>query len=56
MTTNQYIIIGAAIALFVGFRLIKRLSQISGKKAKELVSEGAALVDVRTSENSRADT
>lgn len=49
MTTNQYILIGAVIALFVGFRLMKMLSQISVSKAKELLSAGAVLVDVRTS-------
>ena len=48
MTTNQYILIGSAIALFVGFRVLKMLSQISAKKARELVANGAVLVDVRT--------
>ncbi len=49
MTNNQYIIIGAAIALFLGLRLFKMLRQVSVKKAKELMANGAVLVDVRTS-------
>ena len=46
---NNYIIIGAVIVLFFGFRLAKSLTQISTKKAKELIANGAVLVDVRTS-------
>lgn len=49
MTNNQYIIIGAVIALFVGIRLFRMIKQVSVKKAKELMAGGAVLVDVRTS-------
>ena len=45
---NNYIIIGAVVVLFVGLKVIKMLGQISAKKAKELIANGAVLVDVRT--------
>ncbi len=49
MENNQFLIIGIVIAVFVGFRVLKMLRQISVKKAKELIANGAVLVDVRTS-------
>ena len=49
MTDNQLYLIGAAVLLIVLFQVVKRLQQVSVNKAKELVSNGAVLVDVRTS-------
>lgn len=49
MSNDQLIILGLVIAGFVAIRVVKAIRQISVPKAKELISTGAVLVDVRTS-------
>lgn len=48
MDNNQYLFIGVIVIAFLAFNLLRRLQQISVGKAKQLLSEGAVLVDVRT--------
>lgn len=48
MTKQDMIQWGVFGAIFFGLMAFKRLGQISGDKAKELVKQGAKLVDVRS--------
>lgn len=45
---NDYFPLLALAGVFVAITLLKRLGQISGQKARELVSAGGKLVDVRS--------
>lgn len=48
MEQSTLILIGVFAAVVIGFSVIKRLGQVGLAEAKQLVSSGAKLVDVRT--------
>ncbi len=48
MNTNDLLQYAVPVLLIVGFLVFKRLGQISSAQARELVKQGAALVDVRS--------
>jgi len=45
---STWIVVGAFAAVVSAFQIFRRMGQISGEKARELVKSGAKLVDVRT--------
>jgi rhodanese-related sulfurtransferase len=48
MNTNDLLQYAVPVLLIVGFLVFKRLGEVSSAKARELVKQGAALVDVRS--------
>jgi phage shock protein E len=45
---STWITLGAFAAIVIAFQVFRRMGQISGLKARELVQSGAKLVDVRS--------
>jgi rhodanese-related sulfurtransferase len=48
MNSNDLLQYAVPVLLIVGFLVFKRMGQVSSAQARELVKQGAALVDVRS--------